>query len=85
MNQLRSVLNSFLIGGCFALVAQTIAAVWAAVLPGTFLEFFIGGATLVSMGVIGCLLAGTGVYQRIEKWGTFGALMPFSGLPWQWG
>lgn len=39
-----------------------------------------GGATLVSMGIIGCLLGGFANYQIVEEWGTFGALLPFSGF-----
>ncbi|NHM13467.1 SpoVA/SpoVAEb family sporulation membrane protein [Xiamenia xianingshaonis] len=78
--KLKSVIYSFFLGGLLALVAQAIAAVWTTVLPGTPLEFFMGGATLVSMGVLGFVLAGFAVYQRFEEWATFGALLPFSGF-----
>lgn len=76
----KTVLYSFFIGGMFALIAQAIVTIWSTVLPGTPMEFFIGGATLVSMGVIGCILGGFAVYQLVEEWGTFGALLPFSGF-----
>lgn len=80
MRPYKTVIYSFFLGGSFALVAQAIASIWAALLPGTPLEFFTGGATLVSMGVIGCVLGGLAVYQHLEEWATFGALLPFSGF-----
>lgn len=76
----KTVLNSFFIGGLLALIAQALITVWTNVLTGTPLQFFIGGSTLVSMGIIGCILGGFANYQLIEKWGTFGALLPFSGF-----
>lgn len=76
----KTIVYSFFIGGLFALVAQAILAFWTPVLAGTPMEFFTGGATLVSLGVIGCILGGFANYQIIEKWGDFGALLPFSGF-----
>ena len=58
MKPYKTIIYSFFVGGMFALIAQAILAVWQAVLVGTPMEFFIGGATLVSMGVIGCILGG---------------------------
>lgn len=80
MKPYKTVICSFFIGGMFALIAQAIYTVWNTVLPGTPMEFFIGGATLVSMGIIGCILGGFALYQFVEEWGTFGALLPFSGF-----
>ncbi|RDB59908.1 hypothetical protein C1878_14650 [Gordonibacter sp. 28C] len=80
MKAYKTVIYSFLIGGVLALVAQAIVTVWTQVLTGTPMQFFIGGATLVSMGVIGCVLGGFATYQLVEEWGTFGALLPFSGF-----
>ncbi len=62
------------------MIAQAIASVWTTVLPGTPLDFFQGGATLVSMGIIGCVIGGFAIYQYFEDWATFGALLPFSGF-----
>lgn len=76
----KTIIFSFFLGGLFALVAQAILAFWNLTLTGTPMEFFRGGATLVSLGIIGCILGGTGVYQILQKWATFGALMPFSGF-----
>lgn len=80
MKPYKTILYSFFVGGLFALIAQAILAFWQAVLPGTPLDFFTGGATLISMGVIGCVLGGLGVYQYVEEWADFGALLPFSGF-----
>ena len=63
MQAWKKTVLSFLVGGALALVAQAILVIWQNLLPGTPLEFFIGGATLVSMGVIGFLLGGFAVYQ----------------------
>lgn len=80
MKAYKTVIYSFLIGGVLALSAQALVTIWTQVLTGTPMQFFIGGATLVSMGVIGCILGGFAVYQLVEKWGMFGALLPFSGF-----
>lgn len=80
MDKVKSVIYSFFLGGLLALIAQAISAIWVTCLTGTPMEFFRGGATLVSMGVIGFILAGLAVYQRFEEWATFGALLPFSGF-----
>lgn len=80
MKPYKTVIYSFLVGGTFALIAQAILAFWTMSLTGTPMEFFKGGATLVSMGVIGCILGGLACYQYVEEWATFGALLPFSGF-----
>jgi len=80
MSKGKTVIYSFLVGGLLALIAQTILSFWQVVLAGTPMEFFMGGATLISMGVIGCILGGLAIYQYVEEWATFGALLPFSGF-----
>ena len=80
MKAYKTVIYSFLIGGVLALVAQALVTVWTNVLTGTPMQFFIGGSTLISMGIIGCILGGFANYQLVEEWGTFGALLPFSGF-----
>lgn len=80
MKAYKTVVYSFFIGGSFALIAQALVTVWTQLLANTPMEFFIGGSTLISMGVIGCVLGGFANYQIVEKWGTFGALLPFSGF-----
>ena len=80
MKPYKTVIYSFFLGGLFALIAQAILVIWQTVLADTPMAFFMGGATLVSMGVIGCILGGKAVYQHLEEWATFGALLPFSGF-----
>lgn len=80
MKPYKTVIYSFFVGGMFALIAQAILVVWQNLLAGTPMEFFMGGATLVSMGVIGCIFGGLACYQYVEEWATFGALLPFSGF-----
>lgn len=80
MKPYKTVIYSFLLGGLFALIAQGLFGFWNAALTGTAMEFFRGGAVLVSMGVIGFILGGLAIYQYFEEWATFGALLPFSGF-----
>ena len=80
MKPYKTVIYSFFVGGMFALIAQAILSFWQMALAGTPMEFFMGGATLISMGVIGCILGGLAIYQYVEEWATFGALLPFSGF-----
>ncbi len=53
MKPYKTVIYSFLVGGTFALIAQAILSFWQVALAGTPMEFFTGGATLVSMGFLG--------------------------------
>lgn len=80
MKPLNSVVYSFFLGGLLALISQTFLSFWQVALADTPMAFWIGGATLVSMGVLGCIIGGLGIYQYLEKWATFGALLPFSGF-----
>ncbi len=80
MKPYKTVIYSFFVGGMFALIAQTILSFWQMALADTPLSFFMGGATLISMGIIGCVLGGLACYQYVEEWATFGALLPFSGF-----
>ena len=66
MKPYKTVIYSFFLGGLFALIAQAILVIWQTVLADTPMAFFMGGATLVSMGVIGCILGGKAVYQHLE-------------------
>lgn len=80
MKPYKTVIYSFFVGGTFALIAQAILAFWTMVLTDTPMSFFMGGATLISMGLIGCVLGGLACYQYVEEWATFGSLLPFSGF-----
>lgn len=80
MQAWKKVVLSFCLGGVLAVLAQAILTVWTALLTGTPMSFFMGGATLVSMGIIGCILGGNGVYQLLGEWADFGSYLPFSGF-----
>ena len=80
MKPYKTVIYSFLLGGLFCLIAQALAGFWSFALTGTAMEFFKGGAVLVSLGVIGFILGGLAIYQYFEEWATFGALFPFAGF-----
>lgn len=80
MSKGKTIIYSFFVGGMFALIAQMLLAFWSTVLADTPMSFFMGGAVLVTMGVIGCILGGLACYQYVEEWATFGALLPFSGF-----
>lgn len=80
MKPYKTVIYSFFVGGMFALIAQAILAFWQVTIGNSPMSWFTGGATLVSMGIIGCVLGGLACYQYVEKWATFGALLPFSGF-----
>ena len=80
MKPYKTVIYSFLLGGLFCLIAQALFGFWNAALTGTAMEFFRGGAVLVSLGVIGFILGGFAIYQYFEEWATFGALFPFAGF-----
>lgn len=79
MKAAKSVLYVFLIGGLFALVSQTITTFWGCVLGEAF-ELYVPCLTLISMGVIGSILAGFAVYQYFIEWSGFGGILPFSGF-----
>ena len=52
MKPYKTVFYSFCVGGVLALIAQAILSFWQFALTGTPMEFFTGGATLVSLSLI---------------------------------
>ena len=80
MKPWKSIVYSFFLGGVFALIAQALLSITQVTLGSGPFSFFVGGSVLVLMGVIGCILGGLSVYQWLEKWATFGSLLPFSGF-----
>ena len=79
MKEAKSVFYAFFIGGLFALVSQTVTTFWGFAL-GEAGELFVPCLTLVTMGVIGFILAGFSIYQYFIEWSGFGAILPFSGF-----
>ena len=80
MQPWKKTVFSFLVGGVLAVLAQAILVIWQNLLVDTPMSFFMGGATLVSMGVIGFLLGGFAIYQLLGEWADFGSFLPFSGF-----
>ena len=78
MKAYKTVIYSFLIGGVLALIAQALVTVWTNVLTGTPMQFFIGGSTLISMGIIG-FLAGV-LFRKGWLRRSRGALAVFGGI-----
>ncbi|MCQ2752260.1 MAG: SpoVA/SpoVAEb family sporulation membrane protein [Coriobacteriales bacterium] len=76
----KKVILSFFVGGTFCLVAQAILVCTKLWFTGTPFEFFVGGGTLVLMGVIGCILGGNALYQLLAEWADFGSFLPFAGF-----
>ena len=73
----KTYVFSFLIGGLIAVVGQAFYEFygWAGV--G---DFFLIPAMIVSLGVLGAVLAIFGVYGKMEALAGMGAMMPMSGL-----
>lgn len=69
--------GAFLVGGCIAVVAQCIMKVLSGVLPVANL---VTPASLVVLGLIGVVLVLTGVYEKLNEIGGFGAGIMFCGL-----
>ncbi len=73
---------TFLIGGALGALSQIIYNLWSAFCtnPGFILSRTLGSDVLVTMGVIGALLGGLGLYRHLASRTTFGAGLPFSGF-----
>lgn len=78
MNMLKQILSSFIVGGLFSVLGQGLMSLFALTLGGN--SPFIVPFTLISLGLMGGMLFIGGIYQKIEKIGAFGAILPFSGL-----
>jgi hypothetical protein len=78
MNTFKPVLSAFVVGGLFSVLGQGLMVFFASALGGD--SALVGPLTLVALGLIGGVLFIGGIYQKIEKIGAFGAILPFSGL-----
>ncbi len=78
MNIFKQILSAFIVGGLFAVFGQGVMSVLASVLGVN--SPLIVPLTLVVFGLLGGVLFIGGIYQKIEKIGGFGAILPFSGL-----
>lgn len=78
MQAFKALAGAFIAGGALAIVGQLCSMAAVAILGAD--SFFLAAATLIAMGAIGAALFVAGAYQKIEKAGGFGAIMPLSGL-----
>jgi len=74
----KVLLATFVVGGALATVGQALSGLYVALLGPA--SPFVAALTLVSMGLLGAVLFALSLYQRIEKVGGFGAMLPFSGM-----
>lgn len=78
MKIFKPILSAFVVGGLFSVLGQGLMVFFASTLGGG--SPLIGPLTLVALGLIGGVLFVAGIYQKIERIGAFGAILPFSGL-----
>ncbi|MDR3307782.1 MAG: SpoVA/SpoVAEb family sporulation membrane protein [Coriobacteriales bacterium] len=83
MKLFKQLVGAFVVGGALAFIGQLIYALWCAVIvsgESGFLSTLAAPLTLASMGVVGGVLYLPGIYDKLEEWGGFGAMLPFSGF-----
>lgn len=78
MESVKRVLSSFVVGGCIGLVTQILFFIATLFVGTDFLPAMV--VCLAMLGVVTMVLFLCGAYQKIEKVGYFGAVLPFSGL-----
>ena len=78
MDSVKALVGSFIVGGILAMVGQAFMSIAVAVLGPD--SFFLAATTLVGVGLVGAVLFGLGVYQKIERVGCCRAALPLSGL-----
>lgn len=74
----KQIFSSFIVGGLLAILTQGLMNLSVAALGAG--SPFVGPMTLLLIGLIGGLLFIAGIYQKIEKVGYFGAILPLCGL-----
>ena len=78
MDVAKRLTGSFIVGGAIGLVTQVLFVIGQMVAgPNIQLAMVVG---FVLLGIVTTVLFMTGVYEKIEKVGYFGATLPFSGL-----
>lgn len=78
MNILKPILSAFVIGGILSVVGQFFIVIFASILGMS--SPLVGPLALVALGLVGGILFIAGIYQKLEKIGGYGAILPFSGL-----
>lgn len=74
----KQIFSSFIVGGLLSVLAQGLMDFSAAALGAE--SPLVVPMTLTLIGLIGGLLFIAGIYQKIEKIGCFGAILPLCGL-----
>ncbi len=75
---LKRLFGAFLCGGLIGVITQTAMALYASMGATPLLAIVF---SLVTIGLIGVLLYGFGLYHKVERWGGFGVMATFVGLP----
>lgn len=78
MEYIKKIALAFLVGGLLALLGQVFFVLLVTVFGST--SPIPGPGTLILMGLFTLITFPLGLYQKIEKLGEFGAILPFSGL-----
>ena len=74
----KQIVSAFIVGGIFAVVGQSLISVISSLLGGFSMMVVL--VTLLVLGMMGGVLFISGIYQKIEKIGAFGAILPLCGL-----
>ena len=78
MDVAKRLAGSFVVGGAIGLVTQILFVIGQMVAGSNIQLAMVVGFVL--LGIVTTVLFMTGVYEKIEKVGYFGAVLPFSGL-----
>lgn len=76
-NVLRDLCRAFLVGGVFSILAQVLFDLFSKVEPS---EGEAVAAAQAGMILVGAILTGFGIYDRIAEWGGAGAAVPVTGF-----
>lgn len=78
MDSIKPVFSAFIVGGLFSILGQWLLVMYTSALGAN--SGLIIPLVLLTFGVLGALLFICGIYQKIEKIGYYGAILPFCGL-----
>jgi hypothetical protein len=78
MDYAKKTAQAFLVGGLLSIMGQLFLLILTLILGAD--SAFVGPGTLILMGIFTLVAFPLGIYQKIEKFGGFGAMLTFSGL-----
>ncbi len=73
----RDLWRAFLVGGVFSIIAQALFDFFTRVEPS---DGEVVASTQAALILLGALLTGLGVYDKIAEWGGAGAAVPITGF-----